>query len=81
MLFDVVIEATVPARFKVLEPILNLPEVKVSAPLIVGEPFKVNPLALFRVRFVKVAPEIVLLAPVMVILPAPVCEPVPAILP
>lgn len=40
MLLVDVIEATVPARFKVLEPMLNLPELNVSTPLIVSEPVR-----------------------------------------
>ena len=40
------IPVTVPARFNVLFPILNLPEVNVIRPLIVGEPVKLNPPAL-----------------------------------
>ena len=61
--------------------VVSIPLVRVSVPLIVGEPDKLKPKALFNSRLPKVAPEIVLLLPVMLILPVPECVAVPAMFP
>ena len=76
-----VIEATVPAKFKVLAPRLNLPDVKVNAPLTVGDPLKLKPPALLNSTLPSVAPEMVLALPFIKILPAPLCVAVPTMLP
>ena len=83
MLLVEFIEATVPARFSVLEPMLNLPLVNVSEPLIVGEPLKLKPPALLNSKLPSVAPEIVLALPFINISPKPelVWIAVPAMLP
>ena len=62
-------------------PRVNLPAVKAKVPVMVGLPDRLNPVALFKVRLAKVAPDIVEEAVVIVNAPVvAVSIPVPVIL-
>jgi hypothetical protein len=68
-------------KVNVLAPTANAPLVKLSVLVMVGEPVKLNPPALFSARLEMVAPEMVAALVLMVMMPAPVSVPVPVMLP
>ena len=72
-----------PPKLKLFAPVVNVPDVKVNTPLMVGAPLKLIELPVPGTIsiFCKIAPLIVLPLPVILIFPAPVCLPVPVIFP